>query len=138
MNQGNNNTSNDFFSVWKGYIDNTYSYFEKSIPQYHQSISNLYQEYIEVWKNIACSGIDIQNGFAKRMGLKSNMAETTIKIVNDIEHESKTAIDVQNKITIASINSAKQSLNTLNAKASEFTSLNKNIIEGWPSMITTR
>ena len=87
--------------------------------------SNLYQEYLEVCKNLVCSAIDIQRGFATRAGIQANMPDAAIKIASDTEQESKTVIDVQNKIAIASIDAAKQTLNTLNANASEFASLNK-------------
>ena len=130
--------SNDFYGLWKGYTDNVFSYVESTVPQYHQSITNLLQETIEIWKNIACSAIEIQRGFVAKAGLKSNMPQSAVKIVDDITKESKTVIDVQNKIAIASIDASKQSLNTLNANASEFAAINKGIIELIPSMVPAR
>lgn len=124
--------------MWKGYTDNMYTYVEKTIPQYHQSITNLFQEYIETCKNISCSSIDIQKGFAVKTGASISLPQATIKIVNDIEKESKSSIDVQNKIAIASINAAKETMSTINANSSEFAALNKNIIEIFPSMIPKR
>lgn len=124
--------------MWKGYTDNMYTYVEKTIPQYHQSITNLFQEYIETCKNISCSSIDIQKGFAVKAGASISLPQATIKIVNDIEKESKSSIDVQNKIAIASINAAKETMSTINANSSEFAALNKNIIEIFPSMIPKR
>ena len=131
-------STSDFYGLWKGYTDSIYTYAEKAIPQYHQSISNLYQEYLEVCKNLACSAIDIQRGFATRAGIQASMPEAAIKIASDAKQESKTAIDVQNKIAIASMDAAKQTLNALNANAAEFASLNRNIIEMWPSIIPAR
>ena len=130
--------TNDFYGLWRRYTDSIYTYVEKTVPQYHQSITNLIQESIEAWKNIACSAIDIQRGFATRAGIKANMPDAVVKIVNDVTQESKTAIDVQNKITIASIDATKQSLNTLNANANEFVAINKNIIEMLPTMTQVR
>ena len=129
---------NDFYGLWKGYTDSIYTYVEKTIPQYHQSISNLYQEYLEICKNLACSAIDIQRGFATKAGIQASMPDAVIKIASDTKQESKTAIDVQNKITIASIDATKQSLNTLNANANEFVAINKNIIEMLPTMTQAR
>ena len=127
--------TNDFYGLWKGHIDSIYTYVEKVIPQYHQSISNLYQEYLEVCKNLACSAIDIQRGFATRTGINPSMPDAAIKITSDAKQEAKTTIDVQNKIAIASMDAVKHALNALSTNASEFASLNGNIIKMWPSMI---
>lgn len=129
---------NDFYGIWKGYTDNMYTYVEKTIPQYHQSITNLFQEYVETCKNIACSSIDLQKGFTVKSGMNANLPKSTINIVNDIEKESKSSIDVQSKIVIASINAAKETLSTINSNSHEFASLNKHIIEVFPSMIPKR
>lgn len=128
----------DFYSIWKEYTDNTYSYFEKTIPQFHQTVSDYYQELIEIWKNIACSSVDIQKSLINKMGLKSNVPEAAIKIANELEEQTKTIIDAQSKISIASIKSAKDSLHTLNSSATEFNNLNKNIVQTLPSIIQSR
>ena len=115
-----------------------FTYVEKTIPQYHQSLTNLFQESVESWKNVSCSAIDIQKGFANKIGISASLPDVAKKIGNDIEQESKTAIDVQNKIAIASINAAKDSLHTMNANSNEFAVLNKDIIKEWPSVIPSR
>ena len=126
----------DFYGLWKGYIDSMCTYVEKTIPQYHQSITNLSQEYIEAWKNFSCSAIDIQRSFATKIGISASMPDTATKIVNNIEQESKKIIDVQNKIAITSIDAAKQTVNTMSANSLEFAALNKNMSEMLPSFLT--
>ncbi len=133
MSSQNTVKQNDFYGIWKEYTDNMYTYVEKTIPQYHQSITNLAQEYIEVWKNISCSTIDLQRNFATRKGTTANLPDSSVKIVHDIEEESQKIIDVQTKVAIASIDATKQALSTINANSGEFAKLNKNIIEMWPS-----
>ena len=123
----------DLFGIWRQYTDSICTYVEKTVPQYHQSISNLYQEYIEAWKNIACSAIDLQKGLANKAGMSTSIPDATLKIANDAENESKTAIDVQNKINIATIDAAKNSLSKLNATTNDMVSLNRNILQLWPS-----
>ena len=130
--------TNDFYGLWKGYTDNMFTHIEKTLPQYHQSITNLLQESMEIWRNFACSSIDLQREFAVKTGSKVRMPESTIKIVHDITQESKTAIDVQNKIAIASIDATKQSLNTLNSNSAEFAAINKNLVELLPAMTLAR
>ena len=126
----------DFYGMWKGYTDNMCTYVEKTIPQYHQSITNLTQEYIEAWKNFSCSAIDIQRNFATKVGVCVNMPDTATKIANNIEQESKKMIDVQNKIAITSIDAAKQTVNIMNSNSLEFAALNRNMSEILPSFLT--
>ena len=64
------------------------------------------------------------------------MPDVTTKIANNVEQESKKMIDVQNKIVIASIDVAKQTVSTLNANSNEFAALNRNMIEMLPSFLT--
>ncbi|MHA7734746.1 hypothetical protein [Nitrosopumilus sp. S6] len=131
-------SSTDFYGLWKGYVDTMFTYVEKTIPQYHQSLTDLFQEYVESWRNVSCSAIDIQKGFANKVGISASMPDAAKKIGNDLEQESKTAIDVQNKIAIASINATKDSLHTMNVNSNEFATLNKDIIKEWPLMIPSR
>ncbi|QLH07381.1 hypothetical protein [Nitrosopumilus ureiphilus] len=138
MNNPNTEKPIDFYGMWKGYTDSIYTYVEKAIPQYHQSITNLAQEYIEAWKNISCSSIDIQRSFATKKGISPNLSDATLKIAHDIEHQSKKIIDVQNKVAIASIDATKQTLSTMNTNSNEFAALNRNIIEIWPSLNPSR
>lgn len=135
MSKPNTENSSDFYGMWRGYMDNMFTYIEKTVPQYHQSVTNLFQEYIESWKNISCTVIDIQKEFANKIGISATLPVVSQKIGNEIEQESKTVIDVQNNIAIASINATKESLHTLNANSNEFATLNKNIVQSWPSLI---
>ena len=66
------------------------------------------------------------------------MPDAAIKITSDAKQEAKTAIDVQNKIAIVSMDAVKHALNALSTNASEFASLNRNIIEMWLSMMPSR
>lgn len=138
MNSTNTENSIDFYGMWRKYTDSMFTYVEKAIPQYHQSFTNLAQEYIESWKNISCSAIDIQKNIAAKKGLSPNMSDATLKIAQNIEDESKKIVDVQNKVVIASIDAAKHTLNTINANSNEFTALNRNIIDILPSMNPSR
>ena len=129
-------SDSSLFGMWKGYLNEICTYVEKTVPQYHQSMTNLFQECVESWKNVSCTAIDFQKGFANKIGISANLPDAAKKIGHDLEQESKTVIDVNNKIAIASINATRDSLHTLNANSNEFATLNKNIIKEWPSMIS--
>ena len=117
----------DIYSIWKDYVNTYYANLEKSIPQFHQSTTNLFQEYVEAWNNIAMSFIDIQKEYATKAGIKSNLPEDTIKAMNDTAEELNKSLGVQNKISITSLDAAKQNIRTLNDHSNAFADLNKSI-----------
>ncbi len=125
------NTSNqkDIYSVWKDGIDSFYSNIEKSIPQYHQAATDLFQEYVKAWNNVASSSVDMQREFATKAGIKSNLPESSIKMIHDSEEKLNRSLSVQNKISIASIDATKQNIKTWNDNSSAFANINKSMVD---------
>lgn len=118
----------DIYSIWKDIVNNYYSNLEKSIPQFHQATTNLFQEYVEVWNNVAMSIIEIQKEYATKMGIKSNLPEASLKVINDSMVELDKSFSVQNKISIASIDATKQNIKAWNEHSNAFSDLNKSIV----------
>ncbi len=117
----------DIYSIWKDGVNTYYANLEKSIPQFHQAITNLYQEYVEAWNNVAISFIDIQKEYATKAGIKSNLPEATIKVLNDSAEELNKTLGIQNKVSIASLDAVKQNIRSLNDHSNAFADLNKSI-----------
>ena len=127
----NSITSNqkDIYSVWKDSISDFYSNMEKSIPQFHQACTNLVQEYIESWNRAVTSSIDIQREFATKTGIKSNLPEATMNVIHDTTEKLNRSLNVQNQISIATIDATKQNIKTWNENSSAFADLNKGIAD---------
>lgn len=117
----------DVYSIWRDNLNNIYSNIEKSISQFHQSTTNLFQEYVKAWNNIAVSIVDIQKEYATKAGIKSNLPEASLKIMNDVTEDLNKSFNVQNKISLASIDVTKQNIKTWNENSNAFTDLNKSI-----------
>jgi len=125
------NTGNhkDIYSVWKEGIDNFYSTIEKSIPQFHQAATNLFQEYARALNNASTSIVEIQREFATKAGIKSNLPEASIKMIHDSTEKINKSLDVQSKMSIASIDAVQQNIKTWNENSSAFVNINKNIAD---------
>ncbi|HUU48430.1 MAG TPA: hypothetical protein VMW55_06580 [Nitrosopumilaceae archaeon] len=125
------NTSNqkDIYSVWKDGIDIFYSNIEKSIPQFHQATTNLFQEYVKSLNNVATSTLDIQREFVTKAGIKSNLPESSISIIHDSAEKMNRSLNVQNKMSIASIDATKQNIKTWNENSSAFANINKSMVD---------
>jgi hypothetical protein len=126
----------EIFTVYKQNIDKYFNEIEKTAPQYLQSITNLQQEYTSAWKNAIESAISLQQEFATKAGINTNIPAAIIKLVNDATEELIKAKAVQNKLVLAAIDAVQQNVKTFNDNAKAFASLNENIMQSWISACT--
>ena len=128
----------DVFSVYQENIDKLFSGIRHSVPHYHQSITNVQQEYLQTYENLVGSTITLQKEYAKKAGIISNIPQTTQKIIHDTTEELVKATSIHNQITIATIDATQQNIKTFNDNAKFFTDLNRNILQFWISAFTTK
>ena len=130
--------SKDIFSVYQENIDKMFNGVKQSVPQYHQSITNVQQEYLQAFENMVDSSIAIQKEFVIKAGIASDVPSTTLKVIDDTTEEIVKASSIQNQIVLASIDATQQNIKTFNDNAKSFVELNKNILQSWVSAFTTK
>jgi SMC interacting uncharacterized protein involved in chromosome segregation len=123
--------SKEIHSIYKHNADRFFDEVEKTIPQYHQSITNLQRAYATAWKNITESVISTQREFATKAGMNTSVPAAMVKIVNDTTEELIKAHAVQNKVVLAAIDATQQSITTFNENAKMFSGLNQGIMQYW-------
>ena len=123
----------DIFAVYQQNVDKYFSGIKKSVPSYHQSVTNVQQEYLDAVENVINSTIALQKDFALKSGITTNVPSASLKIIRDTTEEVVKAYDVQNKVAIAAIDSAQQNIKTFNENAKAFADLNKNVVQSWIS-----
>jgi len=128
----------DIFSLYKQNVDKYFENVEQSVPRYHQSITNVQQEYLHACENIIDSVIALQKEFANKAGLNTNVPEATLKVVHDITEETIKAFTIQNQVIIAAIDATHQNIKTFNDNSKSFADLNKNIVQSWISTFNQR
>ena len=126
----------EIFTVYKQNVEKYFSEVEKTAPQYLQSITNLQQEYTAAWKNAIESVISLQQEFATKVGINTNVPAAVVKLVNDATEELIKAKEVQNKLVLASIDAVQQNVKTFNDNAKTFATLNESIVQSWISACT--
>lgn len=126
----------EIFAVYKQNVDRYFSEIERTAPQYLQSITNLQQEYTAAWKNAIESVISLQQEFATKAGINTNVPEIVVKLVNDTTEELIKAKTVQSKLVLAAIDAVQQNVKTFNDNAKAFVTLNENIMQSWISACT--
>ena len=109
---------------------------EKVIPSYHQSVTSLQQEYIQACENAIDSSIEFQRKFANKTGINTNVPEATLKAVRDTNEQVIKSFDVQSKMALATVDAARQNVQTFANNAKAFAELNNNVMQSWTSAFT--
>ena len=129
-------SSKDVFSTWKQTSDKYMDAVEKVIPSYHQSVTSLQQEYIQACENAIDSTIEFQRKFANKTGINTNVPEATLKAVRDSNEQVIKSFDVQSKMALATVDAARQNVQTFANNAKAFAELNNNVMQSWTSAFT--
>ena len=130
--------SKDVFSVYQENVDKIFNGIKQSVPQYHQSITNVQQEYLQAYENVVDSTITLQKEYVQKAGITSNIPEATLKVIHDTTEEFVKAASIQNQVTLATIDATQQNIKTFNDNAKSFADLNRNILQSWISAFTTK
>ena len=128
----------DVFSVYQENVDKLFNGIKQSVPQYHQSITNVQQEYLQAYENVVDSTITLQKEYAKKAGIATNIPEATLKVIHDTTEEFVKAASIQNQVALATIDATQQNIKTFNDNAKSFADLNRNILQSWISIFTTK
>jgi hypothetical protein len=101
-----------------------------------QAITNLQQECATACKNTVETAISVQQEFASKSGLYSNVPAAYLKIINDATEEIVKAGSVQSKTAIAAIDAFRQNVKTFNDNTKAFSEMNANVLQSWFSTWT--
>ena len=136
--QKTQSTVKDIYGVYQQNVDRLFDGIKQQVPRYHQSVTNVQQEYLQAVENIFNSSVALQKEFAKKAGITTNVPEAALKVVRDTTEELVKASTIQNQIALATIDAAQQNIKTFNDNAKAFADLNKNILQSWISAFTNR
>lgn len=126
-----NTESKEIHSTYKHSADRFFDEMEKSIPQYHQSITNLQRSYIAAWKKAVEAAISINQEFATKCGISTGVTSAMTKMVNSTTEEIVKAQALQNKAILTAIDATQQSINTFNENVKLFTGLDQGLMQYW-------
>lgn len=128
----------DVFSVYQENVDKVFDGIKQSVPQYHQSITNVQQEYLQAYENIVDSTITLQSEYVKKAGLATNIPEAALGVIQDTTEEIVKAVAIQNQVVLATIDATQQNIKTFNDNAKSFADLNRNILQSWIAAFATK
>ncbi|HEY8109784.1 MAG TPA: hypothetical protein VIG05_02830 [Candidatus Nitrosotenuis sp.] len=126
----------DIFTLYIQNVDKFFNGIEKTIPSYHQSITDLQQEWLQAFENNIKSVMTLQQEFANKSGINTTVPEAALKAIRDTNEEIVKSYSVQNQVFLAAIDATKQSVKTFNDNTKSFADMNKNIMRYWISAFT--
>ena len=137
-NETTQSKSKDAFSVCQENVDKIFNGIKRSVPHYHQSITNVQQEYLQAYENAVDSTITLQKEYVQKTGIAANIPAATLQMIHYATEEFVKAASIQNQVTLATIDAAQQNIKTFNDNAKSFAELNRNILQSWIFAFTTK
>ncbi len=135
--QTTTNSPKDVFGVCQQSVDNYLNGIKQTVPQYHQSVTSVQQEYLDAVENIGHSIISLGKEFARKAGITTNVPDAALKVVRDTTEGVVKATSIQNQVLLSTIDATRQNIKTLNDNAKSFADLNRNILQSWISVFTS-
>lgn len=126
----------DLFSAYQHGFNSIFNAVRQSVPQYHQSITNVQQEYLQVCENFVSTAVNMQKEFAKQAGINAAIPEAMTKVVKESANDLAKMTSIQNQMVLATIDATQQNIKTFSDNTKSFAELNKNVIQSWISTIT--
>ena len=137
-NETSQKTSKDVFSTYQTNVDRIFTGVKKSVPQYHQSITNVQQEYLQAFENLVNSTLTLQNEYVKKTGIATSVPEATLKMISGFTEEFIKTSSIQNQMTLATIDATQQNIKTFNDHIQSFVDLHRNVLQSWISAYSVK
>jgi len=128
------NKNQQLFSTYEENNGKILTALKRVIPQYHQSITNIQQEYINSCENFINTAIKLHTEYAKKTGITTTIPEVTQKIVQNAIEDFINVANIQNQVILATIDTAQQNLKTFNDNTKSFVG----ILQSWLSTFTVK
>ena len=132
----NTNQSNDVFAIYKQNVQKYFESITKNTPQYFQATTHFQEECIKSAKKSFDAAITMQQEFAQKSGLSTDIPEAAKTVIVDFNKQVIQASNIQNQIVKTTVDTTTQNVKTFNDNVTTFTDLNKNIIQSWITSCT--
>ena len=126
----------DIFALCQQGIDEFFAGVEKSIPNYHQSITNLQQEWLQTCENTIKSMISMQQEFVNKAGINTTVPEAMLMAFRNTNEEILKVYSIQTQVALATIDASRENIKTFNDNAKFFVDMGRNVAQYWVSVFT--
>ena len=131
-------TSKNMFSNYQENIDKMFNSVKRSVPRYYQSTTDIQQELLQSFENMVGLSIMIQKEFVRNIDITINIPAPILHVIDDTSEEFVKVTSIQNKMMLAIIDAIQQNIKTFNVNLKSFTDLNKNVLQFWIPIFSTK
>jgi hypothetical protein len=132
----------DIYDTMKQNFIKTIDEMAKMQPQCSQSISNLQLDYIQSIKNLVQTAISSQKQIAENanwnMVTTSPYTEQFTKQSNEITNNAIRAVNINNQLTINTLDAARDNLKIYDRTIDSLTEFNTNVAKAWTSFFSAQ
>lgn len=121
--------SKDVYNVSQQNANKFFNEAEKSISDYQQSITDLQRECLQSCRKIFEATIAAQQEYSNKAGISSGVPEAAQKVTNQLIEAAERAQTIQNKVALATIDTATQNIKALNENVKSFVELNRSVAQ---------
>ncbi|WP_316505845.1 hypothetical protein [Nitrosopumilus sp.] len=121
----------DVFGMYQENINNVFATINKEVPKFHQSITDLQQQCMQICENTTKTTLSLQREVATKTGINMSIPDATLATIRNTNEEITKAYSLYSQMVQTSIDTAKQNIKTFNDNAKSFADLNRNIVQSW-------
>ena len=126
------------FSNYQENTDKMFNSVKRSVPRYYQSTTDIQQEFLQSFENMVGLSIMIQKEFVRNIDITSNIPTSILHVIDDTSEEFVKVTSIQNKMMLAIIDAIQQNIKTFNVNLKSFADLNKNVLQFWIPIFSTK
>ena len=127
-------SSKDIFTLYKQNIDEFFAGMVKFLPNYHQSITSLQEEWLQTCENTIKSVVSMQQEFTNRAGINTTIPEVMLQAIRNANDEILKAYSVQTHAALTAIDVTRQNIKAFNDGTGFFAGMSKNVAQYWTSL----
>ncbi len=115
----------NIFSAYQENINILTNGIRRSVPHYHQSITNIQQEYLHTCENVFHTSIELQKKYMKKIGITAKIPDTGLKILRDVTEQFVKTASVQNQMILSTMDATQENIKMFNENVKSFAEINK-------------
>ena len=113
------------FSACQENIDTLINGIRRSVPHYHQSITNIQQEYLQTCENVFHTSIELQKKYMQKIGITAKIPNMGLKMFRGVTDQLVKTASVQNQIILATMDTTQENIKAFNENVKSFAEINK-------------
>ena len=126
----------DVFGLYEEGINNVFATIHKDVPKFHQTITNLQQQYMQTCESTTKAVLAVQREYANKIGFNADVPDVATSAIKDVSTEISKSYSMQSQMIQTAMDSAQQNIKTLNENVKSFTEVQRNIIQSWIDIFT--